>query len=461
MDKRKKLTSILAGLMALVLVFGLVAGFLPTRANAFSSSELKQQLNALKEENAGLINQISSLRSQLSENSSEIERMVAEKNLIDQEIFLLYQQIANINDQISTYNLLIADKQEELTAAEDRFQTLLAENKSRIQAMEEEGELSYWSVLFLANSFADLLDRVNMIQEIAASDRRRLDELNKAAQVVAEAKAALEEEKVGLQETKTALDETQAELEVKRAEADALLAELVEKGMEYEQLIAISEDAQAQLMLQIANKEVEYDRAVYREWLATSVPPTTQPKPLPPSQTQPTEPSQTQPGESTEATQPTETQPGETTAPTEAPTEPPTEAPTEPAAPTWVLPIYYHAFTSAFGWREDPVYGGGRFHYGVDLAAPEGTPIYATRAGTVISASYDGDCGYYIQIDHGDGYRSIYMHMSSFAVGYGQYVGQGQTIGYCGSTGKSTGPHLHFGISQWGSYVNPAYYIPI
>ena len=457
MDKKKKRTSLLAGLLALVLVLGLIAGFLPTQADAYSSSELKQQLNALKQEKAGLESQIRSLRNQISQNSSEIEKMVAEKNVIDQEIFLLYQQIININDQIATYNLLIADKQEELEVAEAKFDQLLQENKSRIQAMEEEGDISYWSVLFQANSFADLLDRLNMIQEIAAADQRRLKELDEAAKVVAEAKTSLEEEKVGLEETKTSLDTTQQELEVKRDEADALLVELVNRGVEYAQLVEASEAAQASLMTQIAAKEDEYDIAVYREWLATSVPPTT--KPLPPSQTE-----ATQATEAGETTAPTETQPGETTAPTEAPTEAPTQAPTQATEPVdegWIVPIRYTALTSAFGYRDAPTAGASTYHQGVDLAAPTGTPIYASRSGTVSTATYSYDCGYYVQINHGSGYRSIYMHMTHYVVSAGQYVSQGQVIGYCGSTGISTGSHLHFGISKNGVYVNPAYYSPI
>lgn len=459
MDKRKIHMPILAGILAFAMVLSLAAGFLPTKADAATSSELKAQLNALKDQRASLEAQIAELHYQISENSSEIERMVGEKNVIDQEIFLLYRQIDNINNQVATYSMLIADKQEELVAAEAAFAELMTKNKERIQAMEEEGEVTYWSVLFQANSFADLLDRINMIQEIAASDRRRLDELNAAAKVVADAKAVLEEEKQGLEETKAALDATQQELEVKREEADTLLKELVAQGMEYEMLVELSEDAQAQLMVDIANVEVAYDNAVYQEWLATSTPPTTKPKP--PSQTEATTP--TEPGETTEPTEP-----GETTEPTvPEETEPEEEEPEEPEYEEpdydegWALPIYYSAFTSPFGYREDPVYGGSAFHYGVDLAAPEGTPIYATRSGTVSVASWDSECGYYVQIDHDEGYRSIYMHMTYFIVGYGQYVSQGEVIGYCGSTGKSTGPHLHFGISQYGGYVNPANYIPI
>ena len=220
MDKRKIHISVLVGILALALVVGLTAGFLSTSVEAATSSELKAQLDALKGQQASLSTALNKLRGQLAETNSEIERMVAEKNVIDQEIFLLYQQVDNINHQIATYSMLIADKQEELVAAEDRYADLLEQNRDRIQAMEEKGSLSYWSVLFQANSFADFLDRVNMVQEIAASDHRRLLELNQAAVAVSEAKNVLETEKQSLQEVKASLDETQVELEGKRKEAD-------------------------------------------------------------------------------------------------------------------------------------------------------------------------------------------------------------------------------------------------
>lgn len=419
MKKRKLLISILAGIMALIMLLGLIAGFIPA-AHAASSSELKAQLDALKAEKAEIDAQIQEIKGQISENNDEMKEMVAQKNLIDQEIFLLYQQESNINGQISTYSLLIADKQEQLVDAETRFAELTEKNKERIQAMEEEGQISYWSVLFQANSFSDLLDRVNMVQEIAAADKRRLEELDAAAKEVTEAKSALETEKEALEEVKAELAVTQEQLGEKRTQADALLAELVAKGMEYEDLMAQSEDEQAELAREIANKKDEYDKAKYQEWLATSVPPTTRP----------TAPSDNS-GSST------------------------------PVSGGWKVPISYTAMTSAYGWRIHPIYGTRKFHYGVDLAAPTGTPIYATRSGTVTTASYNGSAGYYVQINHGDGFRSIYMHMTHYVVSAGQNVSQGQVIGYCGSTGGSTGPHLHFGISYNGSYVNPANYIPI
>jgi murein DD-endopeptidase MepM/ murein hydrolase activator NlpD len=99
-------------------------------------------------------------------------------------------------------------------------------------------------------------------------------------------------------------------------------------------------------------------------------------------------------------------------------------------------------------------------HNGIDMACAQGTPIYATRAGTVTTASYQaGGAGYYVTVNHGDGFSSTYMHLTHYVVSKGDYVTAGQTLGYVGSTGASTGPHLHFGIFYNGSSVNPADYV--
>ena len=423
MNKRKKLISFLAGLMALIMLLGLIAGFIPT-AHAARSDELKAQLDALKEDKAAIDAKIKEINGQISENNDDMRDMVAQKDLIDQEIFLLFQQESNINGQIATYSLMIADKQEQLDEAESKFQELTEQNKERIQAMEEEGQVSYWSVLFEANDFSDLLDRLNMVQEIAAADKRRLEQLDAAAKKVGDAKDSLENEKLALEDVKQELASTQEQLNMKRAEADALLADLVAKGMEYEELMEQSEEEQNKLAKEIANKKSEYDAAKYQEWLATSVP--TVNKPSAPSY--------------------------DTSGSTGS---------NNVGGISWKVPINYTAFTSPFGWRIHPIQGYRKFHYGVDLAAPTGRPIYATRGGTVDIASYNGSAGYYVQINHGDGFKSIYMHMTHYVVSSGQHVSQGQVIGYCGSTGGSTGPHLHFGISYNGSYVNPANYIRI
>lgn len=430
MDKRKLIVSILAGLLALVMVFGLVASFIPTQASAAKSSEIKKQLDSLKEDKKAIQEEIQKLKGQINENQSEMEQMVQKKDLIDQEITLRYDEIANINEQIAACSLLIADKQEELVEAETRFEELSEKNKERIRAMEENGQINYWSVLFQANSFSDLLDRLNMVQEIAAADQRRLKELDEAAKAVSAAKTELEEEKAGLEVAKEELNVAQAELEAKRVEADEILADLVATGEEYEKMMEDSEDKQAELLKEIAQKESDYKKAKYQEWLATSVPPTTKPK----------KPSSNTGSSSSSGSSNT----GSTTT----------------GGITWKKPIVYTMVSSPFGYRYHPISGKYKMHYGIDLAAPTGRPIYATRGGTVSYTGYEaGGAGNWVQINHGDGYKSVYMHMTKYVVRSGQNVSQGQLIGYCGSTGGSTGPHLHFGISYNGTYVNPANYM--
>ena len=418
MKKRKRLVSILAGVMAAIMLLSLVLSLIPTRVHGASSSEIKKQIAALKEEKKEIDAQLKEVKGQLSANDDEIESIVAQKDSIDQEIQLLHQQIDNINQQIATYSLLIADKQDELDDATTRLQELQVKNKARIRAMEEEGEISYWTIIFKANDFSDLLDRISMVQEINAADQRRLEEISNVAKQVSTVQEDLTAEKADLEATRAELDVAEIQLGEKRTEADKLLTDLIAKGEEFEALIDESEELQSELMKDIAQAEKDLKEAEYKEWLATYVP---------------------------------------TTRPSGTDTTPSTQA---PSSSGWIKPVKSYTLTSPFGMRIHPISGKEKMHEGVDMAAPQGTPIYAAKAGKVTTTSFQaGGAGYYVSINHGDGFSSIYMHMTHYIVKPGQYVQTGQVIGYVGSTGGSTGPHLHFGISYKGTYVNPMNYI--
>ena len=443
MKNRKRLVSILAGIMAGVLLLTLILGLLPTQASAMSSSEIRAQINALKAEKKAIEEEIKAVKAQYEANEDEIADIVARKNVIDQEIGLLSTQIININEQISAFNVLIADKQDELDNAEERYAEMNENTKDRIRAMEEDGSITYWEVLFKANSFSDLLDRMNMVEEIAASDQRRLKALGEAAENVAIAQEELETEKQALEETKSELDATQAELDAKREEADAILLELLAKGVELEELQAMYEEQEQAFLNEIAQQELEYTKAKqreYQEWLATS-----------------------------ETTQPPTTAPSGNGGNSDGQTN--NSGPTNNSSPSnsgnpnvgsgWVVPCSYVKLTSPFGNRESPTSGASSYHQGVDLSAPAGTPIYASRGGRVSTATYGSAAGYYVTINHMDGFSSIYMHMTHYVVSAGQNVNQGQLIGYVGKTGVATGNHLHFGISYNGAYVNPCNYVAL
>lgn len=424
---RKLMVRIMAGFLAALMLLGLLAVMLPTHASAKSSSVLKEELNTLKDQKADIQAQMDDLEGQLKDNLSEISDIVSQKNSIDQQVGLLYAQVENINQQISTYSLMIADKQDELDAAEARLAVLNEQNRARIRAMEAEGNLSYWEVLFKATSFSDLLDRLNMIREIAAEDQRRIREMNQVAAEVADAQAVLTTEKAGLEESRAELDATMVTLDAKRAEADALIAQLLAQGEELDDLLAEFERQEQEVLNQIGQKEEEYNQAKREEWLATSVPETT---------TKPTENGGDNGGGNDNS--------GSVT-----------------VGGTWIVPCSYICVSSPYGPRKPPKQGASSWHHGVDLAGYKGTPIYASRGGTVTSATYGSASGYYVSINHGDGYSSSYLHMTHYVVKAGQQVSQGQLIGYMGSTGVSTGPHLHFSIYYNGKSKNPADFIPI
>ena len=402
---RKPLTSVLSAVLAVLMLLSV----LPTPASAAKSSSVIQgELDALKKENKEIQAEINAIQSKYDANANEIQNLVDKKNAIDQEISLLNAQIENLNGQISAYSQLIADSQDELDIAQFTLNGLNEKHKLRIRAMEEEGSVSYWEVIFEASSFTDMLDRINMMQEIAASDQARLEEMRQAAEDVIAAQKQMTEGKAELEASNEALLESQAAMEIKRTESDDVLRELAKKQDEFQAMLDESEAMQDDLMRDIAAKEKELKEAKYEEKLAALA-----------------------------------------------------ASGGAPASnATWLTPVSGYTLTSAFGNRLHPVLGYYRMHNGIDMACAQGTPIYATRAGKVTTASYQaGGAGYYVSINHLDGFSSVYMHMTHFVVSAGQSVSQGQLIGYVGSTGISTGPHLHFGISYAGSYVNPLAYI--
>ena len=430
MKNRKRLVSVLAGVMAAVLLLTLLMSILPTFAGAASSGEIRKQIIALQQERKEVQNQIADVKKQYKENENEIADLIAQKNVVDQEIQLLNTQIININEQISAYNLLIADKQDELDTAEDRLEALNQENKERIRTMEEEGEVSYWEVLFKANSFSDLLDRLNMVEEIAASDKRRLQELSDAANKVEEAQAELETEKGELETTKKDLDDTQAEMNEKSKESEALLQELLQKADDLQALEEECKEQENAFLKQIAAMEVQFNAAKQREWeawKATSVPATTAG------------------GGSNGSGGNSGGNSGGSSG----------------GSGGWLIPVSYTSITSPFGNRVSPTTGASTYHQGVDLDTGTGDKVYASRAGVVTVAGWGNAAGNYVQINHQDGFSSIYMHLSSYCVSAGQIVSAGELIGLTGATGITTGDHLHFGISYNGVYVNPCNYVAL
>lgn len=417
-DKRRVMVRIICMVLCLVMLGGLLTSALLTIASAKSSSELKKELSALQSEANKIAQAGAELEKEMQANKDQKLTAIEQKAMIDKRIQVTEAEIRNANSQIQQYGLLIAEKQTELETAQAEQAQLNERYKTRLRAMEETGSISYWSVLFKAKSFSDLLSRIDSIHEVAEADQRMLREIQEKAELIAQGQAELEAELVAQQEAKTVLETLEQELLTQRTEADELMLELEEAYNELSEDFLANEDQEAALRQEIMAAQAAYEKALSAEEAARLA---------------------------------------------EANKNNAAGSPGSASSAGFISPLPKGStyVSCAYGWRTHPIWGDRRFHYGVDLAAGQGTAIYAIAAGTVTVAAYGDANGYYVSLSHGNGFGSIYCHMTHYTVSVGQYVTQGQVIGYVGSTGWSTGPHLHFEIHQNGSSVNPMSYISL
>ena len=420
-NPKKICIAVISLMLCVLMVGGLLTSALMTMASAASSSEIQKTLNDLKNQAQEIADQGAALQQEIDANQSDTQTTIEKKSDIDKQITITEAEIQNTNAQIQQYSLLIAEKQSELEDALARQAEMNETYKARIRAMEENGTISYWSVLFKATSFSDLLSRIDSIHEVAEADQRMLEELDAIAQEIEADRQSLEDEMAAQEEAKAALAEQEATLQAQRSEADAYLIELAAAYDNLTDEYLANEAEEEALRKEIMEAQAAYEAALSAEEAERLA--------------QQNQNNVAGSGSTSNVT---------------------------PSTSGFISPLPGGAWVSdAYGWRIHPIWGDKRFHSGVDLAASQGTPIYAIAAGTVTTATYGDANGYYVSISHGNGYGSVYCHMTNYIVSVGDSVSQGQVIGYVGSTGWSTGPHLHFEIHVNGSTVNPMDYISL
>lgn len=413
--------SIFTVLLALSLIACLFSS-----AFAVSSSDIQDELDALEKRADEIDAQKNELQAQIDANDEKTVNVVDQRAQVDHEVTLIYQQVQNLNEQLRQYNLLIAEKQAELDDLQAQQNDLLEHYKQRLRAMQEQGDISYWAVIFRANSFSEMLNRISMVEEIAKSDQRMMEEIRTLASDVLSAKETLAAEKVTVEEKKTELAAAEEELEAKRAESEKLLDELIANAELLDADMEKYDAMKNELAEEIAQKEKEYNEKVEAERRAQ------------------------------EEANKNNNGGGSTGGSTGG-------GSTGDGSFLYPLPRSCGSWcTSPYGYRYHPISGTYTFHSGVDLAAAGGTPIYASKSGTVTTAAYaQYSWGNYVVINHGDGYSTLYAHMRYYAVSVGEHVNQGDVIGYVGTTGNSTGNHLHFNVYYNGSLQNPFDYVSV
>ncbi len=394
-DTRRILVAALALLMAVVLLLPMLS-MIVGGAGAATTGELKSRISALKGDASGMKDKKAQLQEQLAAVQGDRKEAMAEKALRDQELEYVKQEIENTEAQIAYYDQLITDEETNLAAARAREEARFELFCQRVRTMEETGSTSYWSILFSAGSFSELLSRAVDIQDVIDYDNAVIEQLKADRQAVADSLAALEATQTEQEEQKVILEGQKAEQETKVAAAAKVLKEAEADVAATQKLLDEQAAEEARVAKEIARLQKEYDQKIKENKI------------------------QINPG----------------------------------TGYHWPLPGHYY-LTSRQGTRIHPVTGRPHTHTGLDVSAPGGTPIQAVKGGVVTISERGSSYGNYVVLNHGDGTSSLYAHMSSRAVSVGQVVSQGSVLGYVGSTGVSTGNHLHLEIRVNGARIDP------
>ena len=440
--KQKKAVSILCLVLAVIMILSLVISVLPARAYAVTQSDI----DALKAKRAEITARKDKAQEMLDELKEEESNVLVQKNALDEKNAAAQEALQLVGEEIEMYNGMIAEKETELQAALAREQGQLERYRQRVRAMEENGGYNLIGLLISADNFTDLLTTLDDIGEIMESDKTLEREYRAARQDVERVKAEYEEVRADCEEKQAGLEAEKAQLEADIAETEATLEALAEDIADavsaFDAEAAAEAEMDEQVRQLIAQYEEEQRRA--REEAARRAAEAA-------AAAAAAAAAQQQQG----GTAVGDSYNGYTGYTGGGGTVSSGGGSGSGGSFIWPVPCS-HRISSGYGNDR-----GDHFHAGIDIDGygNDGAPVIAAGSGTVILASYNGGYGECVMIDHGSGYVTLYGHLSGYAVSSGQYVSQGQTIGYLGSTGNSTGTHCHFEIRVNGSTVNPSSYV--
>ena len=398
---KKKFKKFFAFAMALVMTMSVMFSMMSVSAFAVTQSEI----DSLRSQKSQLSSQKNQVQSTINSLQGQQGDLISLKNALDEKNAITVKQILNLNEQIELHTQLIEQKTVEVEEAQKTADEQLEKYKVRVRAMEEAGRYNYFEVLFGANSIGEFLSLIDDIGDIMRSDKELENSYRQSVTDLKAVKTEYEEAKTEMEDTKAELEDLKVQQEADIQEATAVIASLQSDINAKSGVLGQLTEQEKQLNADIQNKVNELNRQQEQN------------KPQP------------NPGGGGSAV----------------------------GTGNLVWPSYCTYITSRQGPRTHPVTGEYKNHGGTDIGASYGSAIYAADSGTVVRSAdgWNGGWGNYVMIDHGNGMQTLYAHMSSRAVSVGQTVSRGQTIGYVGSTGMSTGPHLHFEMYVNGSRIDP------
>lgn len=413
---KKSLRSVFCALLAAAALAASLPAYAVSQAEI---DDLQKKLDALEQ-------QAQEQQDVINDLTSQKARFITRKLALDNKIEINRQMIELIGEQIEIYDEIITEKQAELDKALEKETTQTELLRSRIRAMEENSTYSYASFIFDSSSVTELLSRIGDVNDIMHYDKTLEEEYMAAREDVESIKKSYEEARHEQELLQKELDTKQAELDAQVEAAYTMIADIEtlsdDAQAEYDAIA--EEEAKAEETLQEAIRKRAAEQAKYNQNNNSNN------------------------GGGGNSGGSGGNSGGGSSGGGSA---------TSLSNLQWPVPSCT-LITSRFGYRVAPTTGASTYHGGLDIGAGMGASIVAAGAGDVIYAGANGGYGNCVMIDHGNGVVTVYAHMSSIGVSYGQYVTAGQYVGAVGSTGVSTGPHCHFEIRINGAQTDPAAY---
>ena len=425
MMKTKFFARVLTVFISFTLVFICLGEFSPkTHAKTLSSLKTEQQelkdkveeseekIKELESQKAEQEKIIDELNKQIGQLNSQIENINDQQDIINDEIILIERKIAKLDEEIAELDRKIAEKDEEIEETVRIY-------GERMRANYIAGETSLLEIITQSTSISNFFDRLELVRRVNENDEKLVKKLDEDIREIEGMQQELRDAKAEVEAEKAELEVKKAELQAAENELKAAQQEILEKSNEVNKKLRELNYQTKQLEVSIEKYNSDMDKidAEIEAFLKEQ-----------------------------EASKPSGG----------------SSSTVNGKGWTWPVPYSNSYITSPYGYRNDPISGAYKFHSGIDISMPNamGKNLVAVKPGTVILTKHSNSgYGNYVMIDHGGGYVSLYAHCKSLAVSTGQYVNQGQVIAYIGTSGYSTGPHVHFEIRVNGEKVNPANYV--
>ncbi|MBQ8228282.1 MAG: peptidoglycan DD-metalloendopeptidase family protein [Clostridia bacterium] len=429
MKKTIDITKIFSLIFAVVMTFSSICVYAPIKAEAASLSQQKanienkikqseKELEKLKAEKTSQAVIANKLESQLADLTSKVSVIQDEKDGIDAKVNNLTDEIADLTEQIT-------ETEEDLVEMNDNIDATVELFCQRMRANYMSGSSSFFEIFLQSGDISSLLNRLEMFKRVTDNDQKLVTQLEDEIKKAEELKVQLTEKKESSEIKKTELTAKKVELDASIAEYDTILVEIEEKVAEVKTILAAMNGKIA---------EAEDEVAAYKDDQAAIE-----------AAIKKAQQQQQSSGGSSGSSGNHGSASGTISS----------------KGWMWPVPTSSSYISSVYGWRRDPISGASKFHYGIDIAAPKNSKIIAPLDGTVVYTKYSNSgYGIHLLVNHNNGYYTLYGHCNSLAVSAGQSVKQGQVIAYVGTTGYSTGNHLHFEVRDSnGNKLNPSNFV--